>query len=64
MRLGLLFIGDCYGSGSRNQDFTSLEWLSGKYSEIDNAQVDASKPDITVKLLTPNPYSRPGDKNR
>lgn len=37
-------------------------WLSGNYSEIDNAQVDASKPDIDVRLLTPNPYSRPGIK--
>lgn len=37
-------------------------WLSGSYSEIDNAQVDASKPDIDVRLLTPNPYSRPGIK--
>lgn len=38
------------------------QWLPIGYCEIDNAQVDASKPDIDVELLTPNPYSRPGIK--
>lgn len=61
MRLGLLLlvIVMVLAAGIR---ILHPEWLSGKYSEIDNAQVDASKPDITVKLLTPNPYSRPGIK--
>lgn len=36
------------------------EWFGGKYMEIQNARVDASKPDIDVELLTVNPYSRPG----
>ena len=35
-------------------------WLSRKYTEISNQQVDASEPDINVQLLTVNPYSRPG----
>lgn len=35
-------------------------WLSRKYTEISNRQVDASEPDINVQLLTVNPYSRPG----
>ncbi len=37
------------------------QWLGGGYIEYDSAQVDASKPDIDVELLTVNPYSRPGD---
>ena len=35
-------------------------WISRKYTEISNQQVDASEPDINVQLLTVNPYSRPG----
>lgn len=35
-------------------------WFGGRYTEIQNARVDASKPDIDVELLTVNPYSRPG----
>ena len=37
------------------------QWLGGGYIEYDNAQVDATRPDIDVELLTVNPYSRPGD---
>ena len=37
------------------------QWLGGGYIEYDSAQVDASRPDIDVELLTVNPYSRPGD---
>ncbi|MFV0363963.1 MAG: N-acetylmuramoyl-L-alanine amidase family protein [Suipraeoptans sp.] len=32
---------------------------NNQYSEIESAQVDASKPDIDVQLLEPNAYSRP-----
>ena len=35
-------------------------WISRKYTEISNQQVNASEPDINVQLLTVNPYSRPG----
>ncbi len=34
--------------------------LSDKYYEVGNEQIDASKPEIDVQLLTVNPYSRPG----
>ena len=37
-------------------------FLSNKYYEVDTKEVDASKPDIDVELLTPNPYSRPQKK--
>lgn len=37
-------------------------FLSNKYYEIDTKEVDASKPDIDVELLTPNPYSRSQQK--
>ena len=36
------------------------EWFSSKYREIDSAVVDASQPELDVRLLTVNPYSRPG----
>lgn len=34
--------------------------LTKNYFEMKGAEVDASKPDIDVELLTVNPYSRPG----
>ncbi len=36
--------------------------LTKDYFEVQGEAVDASKPDIDVKLLTVNPYSRPGTK--
>lgn len=36
------------------------EWFSNEYREISSVEVDASKPDLDVQLLTVNPYSRPG----
>lgn len=36
------------------------ELLSWKYFERSGGEIDASKPDIDVQLLTVNPYSRPG----
>ena len=35
---------------------------SNEYYEVDTEAVDASKPDIDVELLTPNPYSRSQEK--
>lgn len=32
----------------------------GKYRELEDEEIDASKPDIDVDLLTTNEYSRPG----
>ena len=40
------------------------QWLGGGYMEFDNEQVEATRPDIDVELLTVNPYSRPGDQTR
>jgi len=40
--------------------YMSPHWESWKYFELSNAQIDASKPEINVDLLTVNPYSRPG----
>lgn len=37
-------------------------FLSNKYYEVDTKEVDASKPNIDVELLTPNPYSRSQQK--
>ena len=37
-------------------------FLSNKYYEVDTKEVDASRPDIDVELLTPNPYSRSQQK--
>ncbi len=39
---------------------TKFGWLSNEYFEHSGAQIDASKPEIDVELLTVNPYSRPG----
>ena len=36
-------------------------FLTNKYFELSGKEIDASKPDINVELLTVNPYSRPGD---
>lgn len=36
------------------------EWFSRGYFELSGGAIDASKPDIDVRLLTVNPYSRPG----
>ena len=39
------------------------QWLPWRqYIEYDGAQVDASRPDIDVELLTVNPWSRPGEE--
>lgn len=35
-----------------------------KYMEESSAEIDKSKPDIDVQLLTPNPYSRPETKTK
>ncbi|MGN1266346.1 MAG: N-acetylmuramoyl-L-alanine amidase family protein [Dorea sp.] len=35
-------------------------WLSNKYFELNSDEIDASRPEIDVELLTVNPYSRPG----
>lgn len=40
--------------------FLKPEWLGGGYIEFQSDEIDASKPDIDVELLTVNPYSRPG----
>lgn len=34
--------------------------LTRSYFELDGEEIDASKPEIDVELLTVNPYSRPG----
>lgn len=39
---------------------TKSGWLSNEYFERSGTQIDASKPQIDVELLTVNPYSRPG----
>lgn len=36
--------------------------LTRNYFERESAEIDASKPDIDVELLTVNPYSRPGEE--
>lgn len=36
------------------------EWFSRGYIEYESDEIEASKPDIDVELLTVNPYSRPG----
>lgn len=36
--------------------------LTRRYFELDGEEIDASKPEIDVELLTVNPYSRPGIK--
>ncbi len=35
-------------------------WFTRKYFELEGEEIDASKPDIDVELLTVNEYSRPG----
>lgn len=35
-----------------------------KYTEENGAEIDKSKPDIDVQLITPNPYSRPETKTK
>lgn len=37
-------------------------WFTNKYIELKSSDIDASRPDIDVELLTVNPYSRPGTK--
>lgn len=37
-------------------------WSGGRYFELNSEEIDASKPEIDVQLLTVNPYSRPGTK--
>lgn len=37
-------------------------FLSNRYFERSGGNIDASKPDIDVQLLTVNPYSRPGEE--
>lgn len=39
---------------------TKFGWFSNEYFERSGTQIDASKPQIDVELLTVNPYSRPG----
>ncbi len=39
-------------------------WLTNNYFELNSDEIDASKPDINVQLLTVNPYSRPGKKTK
>lgn len=36
------------------------DMFKSKYREFTGAEIDATKPDIDVQLLTVNPYSRPG----
>lgn len=38
------------------------EWFHRGYIEFKGDEIDASKPDIDVELLTVNPYSRPGSE--
>lgn len=38
----------------------SPDFFTGKYFELSGEDIDASKPEIEVDLLTVNPYSRPG----
>lgn len=39
-------------------------WLTNEYFELNGNEIDASKPEIDVELLTVNPYSRPGTKTK
>lgn len=38
--------------------------FTNDYFELESQEIDASKPDIDVKLLSTNPYSRPGTETR
>ena len=38
------------------------EWLGRGYIEFQSDEIDASKPDIDVELLTVNPYSGRGQR--
>jgi len=40
--------------------FMNPGFLSFKYFELNGEEIDASKPEMEVELLTVNPYSRPG----
>ncbi|MCB6201087.1 N-acetylmuramoyl-L-alanine amidase family protein [Extibacter muris] len=37
-------------------------WFTDDYIELKGSDIDASRPDLDVELLTENPYSRPGTK--
>ena len=37
-------------------------WVTDDYIELKGSDIDASRPDLDVELLTENPYSRPGRK--
>ncbi|BDF05200.1 peptidoglycan recognition protein family protein [[Clostridium] hylemonae] len=37
-------------------------WFTNDYIELKGKDIDASRPDLDVELLTENPYSRPGTK--
>lgn len=37
-------------------------WFTDDYIELNGKDIDASRPDLDVELLTENPYSRPGTK--
>lgn len=39
-------------------------WLTNNYFELNSDEIDASKPNIDVQLLTVNPYSRPGNETK
>lgn len=39
-------------------------WLTNDYFELNSDEIDASRPDINVQLLTVNPYSRPGTETK
>lgn len=39
-------------------------WFTGSYFEMNGEEIDASKPEIDVELLTVNPYSRPGKETK
>ncbi len=39
-------------------------WLTNEYFELDSDEIEATRPEMDVQLLTVNPYSRPGTKTK
>lgn len=60
-RMGIVFLVACMLALGGMKIFHFGPFNNG-YMEISGAEIDASKPDMDVQLLTVNEYSRPGTK--
>ncbi len=62
MRVGVFLLAACFVvlAGIKIYKKIKTEFFHGSYTERTGDDIEASRPDIDVQLLTPNEYSRPG----